>query len=69
MIIRGRTPRELLLNVVKMLQRLIKKGLYAAAHKCGFFSMPITWCGKVFSADGVLHKPERIEGLLSMRRP
>ena len=55
-VIRGRTPRELLLNVVKMLQRLTKKGLYTAAHKCTVFSTSITWCGKVFSADGVSHK-------------
>ena len=68
-VIRGRTPRELLLNVMKVLHRLIKKGLYAAAHKCTLFSIPITWCGKVFSADGASHKPERIKGLLTMRWP
>ena len=38
MVIRGRTPHELLLNVVKVLQQLIKEGLHAAAHKCTFFS-------------------------------
>ena len=67
--IRGRTPRELLLNVMKVLQRLIKKSLYAAAHKCTFFSTSITWCGKVLSTDGVSYKPERIAGLLAMPRP
>ena len=67
-VIRGRTPDELLLNVVKVLQQLIKKGLYEAAHECTFFSTFITWCEKVFSADGVLHKLERIENLLAMRR-
>ena len=62
-------PRELLLNVVKVMQRLIHKDLYVAAHKCMCFSTPITWCGEVFSADGVSHKPGRFESVLAIRRP
>ena len=41
-VISGRTPRELLLNMVKVLHRLINKGFYAAAHKCTFFLTSIT---------------------------
>ena len=38
-------------------------------RKYTFFSTSITRCGEMLSADGVSHNPERIEGLLAMRRP
>ena len=45
-VIKGRMPRKPLLNVVKVLQRLIKD-IYAAAHVWTFFLTPITWWGNV----------------------
>ena len=34
--------------------------LFVTAHK---------WCGKLYSGTGVRHDPERIQGLVEMRRP
>ena len=44
-------------------------GLFAAAHKCTFFSREIVWCGKVYSQGHVSHDPVRLQGLSDMRRP
>ena len=44
-------------------------GLFAAAHKCTFFSREIVWCGKVYSQGRVSHDPVRLQGLSDMRRP
>ena len=43
-------------------------GLFAAAHKCTFFSREIVWCGKVYSQGHVSHDPVRLQGLSDMRR-
>ena len=60
--------REILLNVVKVLQRPINKGPGVAAHGCTFFSTSITSWRKVFSADGVSQSPNILRSL-AMHRP
>ena len=52
-----------------ILARLEAVGLFAAAHKCTFFSRELVWCGKVYSNGMVSHDPARIQGLSEMRRP
>ena len=43
------TEDELLDTLDEILARLETVGLYAAYHKCAFFSREIVWCGKVLS--------------------
>ena len=58
-----------LLDTIDPLARLESVGLFAAAHKCTFFSREIVWCGKVHSQGRVSHDPVRLQGLPDMRRP
>lgn len=44
----GRTPGELLQNILAVMQRLLDRGLNMATHKCHFFTRFVTWCGKVY---------------------
>ena len=43
------TEDELLDTLDEVLARLESVGLFAAGHKCTFFSREIVWCGKVYS--------------------
>ena len=63
------TEYELLDTLDEILARLESVGLFAAAHKCTFFSREIVWCGKVYSQGRVSHDPVRLQGLSGMRRP
>ena len=63
------TEDELLDTLDEILARLESVGLFAAAHKCTFFSREIVWCGKVYSHGRVSHDPVRLQGLSYMRRP
>ena len=65
----GLDETDLLNTLDLILERLEEVGLYAAAHKCTFFETSITWCGKVHSQREVKHDPERLAGLVTMRRP
>ena len=47
------TEDELLDTIDEILDRLECVGLFAAAHKCTFFSREIVWCGKVYSQGRV----------------
>ena len=60
------TEDELLNTIDEILPRLESVGLFAAAHKCTFFSREIVWCGKVYSQGRVSHDPVRFQGLLSL---
>ncbi|OQR83686.1 hypothetical protein ACHHYP_14408 [Achlya hypogyna] len=46
-----------------------KSGLKLHAKKCRFFQKSVKWCGKVISADGITHCPERLQGLLDLSPP
>ena len=63
------TEDELLDTLDEILARLESVGMFAAAHKCTFFSREIVWCGKVYSQGRVSHDPVRLQGLSDMRRP
>ena len=63
------TQDELLATRDEILASLESVGLFAAAHKCTFFSREIMWCGKVYSQGRVSHDPVRLQGLSDMRRP
>lgn len=44
-------------------------GLNLHPGKCCFFTEDASWCGKMISASGVRHNPDRIVGLVSMTSP
>ncbi|KAJ0392975.1 hypothetical protein P43SY_009109 [Pythium insidiosum] len=61
---------EALLDLLEaVLRRSAKYGLKLHAKKCVFFAREVKWCGKVVSAEGVRHCPERIQGLVDMPLP
>ncbi|KAE9067004.1 hypothetical protein PF007_g28235 [Phytophthora fragariae] len=53
----------------QVLERCEKYGLKLHAKKCRFYATEIQWCGKMISANGVRHCPDRIQGLVDMPMP
>ncbi|KAE9271913.1 hypothetical protein PR003_g30368 [Phytophthora rubi] len=53
----------------KVLARCEEYGLKLHAKKCQFFATEVKWCGKLISAQGVRHCPERVQGLIDMPLP
>ena len=56
-------------RLLAILDRLLERGLFAAAHKAVFFRKEIKWCGKILSGQTVSHDPEHTQGLSELRRP
>ena len=67
-VIWGETPEILLKRLLAILDRLLERGLFAAAHKDIFFRKEIKWFGKILSGQTVSH-PEGTQGLSELRRP
>ena len=65
----GRSVEELIVNLRAVLLRCIERGLFLAAHKLVLFAKEVKWCGKLYSGTVVRHDPERVRGLVEMRRP
>lgn len=65
----AKTEDELLAILEKVLDRCEEFGLKLHAKKCSFFAMEVTWCGRVISAEGVKHCPDRIQGLVDIQPP
>ncbi|GMF29380.1 unnamed protein product [Phytophthora fragariaefolia] len=53
----------------KVLARCESYGLKLHAKKCTFFSTEVKWGGRIISAQGVKHCPERVQGLVDMQLP
>ena len=68
-VIRGKTPGTILKRLLAILDRLLERGLFAAAHEAVFFRKKIKWCGKILSVPTVSHELERTQGLSKLRRP
>jgi hypothetical protein len=61
---------EALLEVLdKVLERCAAYGLKLHAKKCQFFATEVNWCGRIISAAGVKHCPERVQSLVEMHLP
>ncbi|KAL4087092.1 hypothetical protein PRIC1_012992 [Phytophthora ramorum] len=61
---------EALLELLdQVLERCEKYGLKLHARKCHFYAVEIQWCGKMISAKGVRHFPDRIQVLVDMPIP
>ena len=68
-IIWGQNVWELMDHFSWVVKKLMEVGLFVAAHKVTLFAREVKWCGKLYSGTGVRHDPERIRGLVEMRRP
>ncbi|KAE8999859.1 hypothetical protein PR001_g18944 [Phytophthora rubi] len=53
----------------RVMQKCADYGLKLHPGKCVFFTKSIKWCGRVISAAGVTHCPDRIQGLVDMAPP
>ncbi|GMF50274.1 unnamed protein product [Phytophthora fragariaefolia] len=53
----------------RVTQKRADYGLKLHPGKCVFFTKSIKWCGRVISAAGVTHCPDRIQGLVDMAPP
>lgn len=57
-------------EVVKyIVEQCEKFGLKLSATKTTLFATKVKWCGRIFSADGVQHDPERLKTLQNLREP
>ena len=68
-IVWARDAETLLTRVEAVLERLIERGLFAAAHKAVLFRREIKWCGRIYSGEATIQDPARVQGLLDLRRP
>ena len=57
-VISGETSEILLKRLLVILDRLLERGLFVAAHKAVFFRKEIKWGGKILSGQTVSHDPE-----------
>ncbi|GMF20223.1 unnamed protein product [Phytophthora fragariaefolia] len=60
---------ELPQQLDQVLARCEAYGLKLHAKKCDFFDIEVKWCGKMVSAAGVRHCPDRVQGLVDMQPP
>ena len=68
-IIWGRNVWELMDHFSWVVKKMMEVGLFVAADKVTLYAREVKWCGKLYSGTGVWHDPERIRGLVEMRRP
>ena len=50
------------------MKKLTEVGRFVAAHKVTLYAREVKWCGKLYSGTDVQRDPERIRGLVEMRR-
>ena len=65
----GWPVEELVVNLLAVLLRCIKRGLFLAVHKLVLFAKEVKWRGKLYSGTAVRHDPGRVRGLVEIRRP
>ena len=63
------TPLELMNVLDAVLKRCEAFGLKLHPGKCQFYVTRAKWCGKMISADGIAHCPDRVAGLVNMQMP
>lgn len=52
-----------------VLEICARSGLKLHPKKCRFYETSTKWCGKIISANGISHCPERLQGLLELPPP
>ena len=68
-IVFAETPKELVTNIGEVLKRLSERGIKLSAKKAVLYAREVKWCGKILSGTGVSQDPERVSGLLDLRKP
>ena len=69
-IIWGGDVWELMDHFSWVVKKLMEVGRFVAAHKITLYAREVKWCGgRAYSGTDVQHVPERIRGLVEMRRP
>lgn len=68
-VVKGRTPEELLQSFLTVLKRLFDSGLFAVAHQCNVYTRSVTWCGYVYSSEGITRFRSVSRWLVNTRRP
>ena len=63
------TQEGLMVTLERLLARCREYGLKLHPDKCCFYDVQAKWCGKIISAAGVAHCPERVAGLVDMQTP
>ena len=64
------STQEGLLKALEKLFSICRKAkVKLNAKKCQLFNTQMKWCGKIYSADGVKHDPERIRAIQTMGIP
>lgn len=56
-------------NVLRVLRRLDSDGWKLDPSKCQLYTTQARWCGRMYSAEGVRHDPDRVEAIVQMPRP
>jgi hypothetical protein len=56
-------------DLIEVLQRLLAAGMQVNAGKCKWFNHTVTYLGFIITRDGIKPQPEKIQGILNMRRP
>lgn len=69
LIVWGETKNELVDNIKLVLERLACRAFTWLHTRVRFLDPSISWCGRTYSGAGVIHDPQRIQGLAEMRRP
>ena len=68
-IIRERDVWELMDHFFLVVKKLMEVGLFVTAQKVTLYAREVKWCGKLYSGTSVRYDPQRIRGLVEMRRP
>jgi hypothetical protein len=63
------TPEEHTNHVLKVLQRLLDRGLYVDIDKCEFSVKQVKYLGLIVSTDGIKMDPEKVEAILNWETP
>jgi hypothetical protein len=62
-------PKEHTDHVLKVLQRLLDRGLYVDIDKCEFSVKEVKYLGLIMSMEGVKMDPNKVKAILTWETP
>jgi hypothetical protein len=69
MILGYSTFQDHLNTVIEVLKRLLNAGMQVNVDKCKWFQHSVAYLGFIITRSGIKPQPEKIQGILNMRRP
>jgi len=69
MILGYRTFDAHLNDLVEVLKQLLAAGMQVNVAKCKWFHHSVTYPGFIITQEGIKPQPEKIQGILNMKRP